>query len=164
MLDILGIQLKLIASTSPVAGKVGASILEADGSIRADMFMHDPVGNFVQFEEERLQTLLYQARMSKGDAVARTFWVSEGIIEMTNSFRNLFGGQYGGALGYGDFGRLMATVQSLMSITAALIAFIVRLPFHAVGWFLRRKLQQEIANERQHVLNQVHQFFKSLTN
>ncbi|MBP9953496.1 MAG: hypothetical protein KBF22_03380 [Ottowia sp.] len=60
MLDILGIQLKLIASTSPVAGKVGASILEADGSIRADMFMHDPVGNFVQFEEERLQTLLFR--------------------------------------------------------------------------------------------------------
>ena len=59
MLDILGIQLKLIASTSPVAGKVGASIL-ADGSIRADMFMHDPVGNFVQFEEERLQTLLFR--------------------------------------------------------------------------------------------------------
>ena len=69
-----------------------------------------------------------------------------------------------GALGYGEFGGLMATVQSLMSITAAFIAFILRLPFQAVGWLLRRKLQQEITNERQHVLNQVHQFFHSLAN
>lgn len=164
MLDIFGIQLKLIPSTSPVAGKVGASILEADGSIRADMFMHDPVGNFVQFEEERLQTLLYQARMTKRDAVARALWISDGMVDMINAFRNMFGGRYSGALGYGEFGGLMATVQSLMSITAAFIAFILRLPFQAVGWLLRRKLQQEITNERQHVLNQVHQLFQSLTN
>lgn len=150
MLDIFGIQLKLIPSTSPVAGKVGASILEADGSIRAAMFMHDPVGNFVQFEEERLQTLLYQARMTKRDAVARALWISDGMVDMINAFRNFFGGRYSGALGYGEFGGLMATVQSLMSITAAFIAFILRLPFQVVGWFARRKLQQEITNERQH--------------
>jgi hypothetical protein len=75
----------------------------------------------------------------------------------------MFGGQYSGALGYGDFGRLMATVQSLMSMTAAIVAFILKLPFQTVGWFLRKRLQQEMVRERQHVLNQVSLFFQSLT-
>lgn len=163
MLEIFGIHLKIIPSTSPVAGKLGASIMEADGSVRPDMFMLDPVGNFLQFEEERLQQLLYQARNAKGDVVARALWISDGMVGLIDTFRRLFGGQYSGALGYGDFGRLMATVQSLMSMTAAIVAFILKLPFQAVGWILRKRLQREMVRERQHVLNQVSLFFQSLT-
>lgn len=163
MLEIFGIHLKLIPSTSPVAGKLSASIMEADGSVRADMFMLDPVGNFLQFEEERLHQLLYQARNAKGDMVARALWISDGMVGLIDTFRRMFGGQYSGALGYGDFGRLMATVQSLMSMTAAIVAFILKLPFQTVGWFLRKRLQQEMVRERQHVLNQVSLFFQSLT-
>lgn len=159
MLEIFGIHLKLIASTSPVPGKLGASIMEADGSIRPDMFLLDPVGDFLQFEEERLQQLLYQSRKAKGGGLAWTLWFIDGMVDVIDSFRSMFGGRYSGALGFGDFGGLMATVQSLMSMTAAVVAFVLRLPFQAVGWFLRRKLHKELALERQHVLNQVSQFF-----
>ena len=53
--------------------------------------------------------------MTKRDAAARALWISDGMVDMINAFRNMFGGQYSGALGYGEFGGLMATVQSLMS-------------------------------------------------
>lgn len=164
MIEIFGIHLKLIPSTSPVPGKLGASILEADGSIRADMFMLDPVGDFLQFDEDRLQQLLYQARKTQGGTTARVLGFTDGMVYMLDAFKNLFGGSYSGALGYSDFGRLMATVASLMSITAAIFAFVLKLPFQTIGWFLRRKLQQEISQERQHVLNQVSQFFQGLAN
>ena len=164
MLEIFGIHLKLIPSTSPVPGKLGASIMEADGSIRADMFMLDPVGEFLQFDEDRLQQLLYQARKTQGGAVAQALWLTDSVVGVFDAFRRVFGGRYSGALGFGEFGGLMATVQSLMAMTAAIVAFMLKLPFQAVGWFLRRKLQQEIANERQHVLNQVSRFFHSLSN
>jgi hypothetical protein len=164
LLEIFGIHLKLIPSTSPVPGKLGASIMEADGSVRADMFMLDPVGDFLQFDEGRLQQLLYQARMTQGGAIARTLSYTDGMVGLLDAFRRMFGGRYSGPLGFGEFGGLMATVQSLMAITATVIAFVLKLPFQAVGWFLRRKLQQEIANERQHVLSQVSQFFHSISN
>lgn len=164
MLEIFGIHLKLIPSTSPVAGKLGASIMEADGSVRPDMFMLDPVGDFLQFEEERLHQLLYQARKTKGGAVTWTLWFTDGMVDVIDTFRSMFGGRYSGAMGFGDVGGLMATVQSLMSITAGILAFILKLPFLAIGWPLRRKLKAEITKERQHVLNQVTQFFHSLKN
>lgn len=90
-------------------------------------------------------------------------WISDGMVGLIDTFRRLFGGQYSGALGYGDFGRLMATVQSLMAMTAAIVALVLKLPFQAVGWFLRRRLKHEMAIERQHLLNQVRLFFQNLT-
>lgn len=164
MLDIFGIHLKLIPSTSPVPGKLGASIMEADGSIRADMFMLDPVGDFLQFDEDRLQQLLYQARKTQGGAVAQALSFADSMVGVFDALRRMFGGRYSGALGFGEFGGLMATVQTLMAITATVITFVLKLPFQAVGWFLRRRLQREIAHERQHVLNQVSQFFRDLRN
>jgi hypothetical protein len=162
MLDIFGIRLKLVQSTSPVRGKLAASVLEADGKARPDLFVWDPMSAILQFEEDRLGELLYAARKTVGGGLYLSLRAVELFIELVNSIRDLFGGSYGGSLGFGGFGGLAAMASAFFYLLATVAAAILNLPFQALAWLLRRRIQSQMRSEREQVLAQVLAFFESL--
>lgn len=162
MLDVFGIHLKLVQSTSPVPGKLAATVVEADGKARPDLFIWDPMSAIVQFEEDRLTELLYAARRTMGGGLYLTLRTGEIFIEIVNSVRDLFGGSYGGSLGFGGFGGLAYMASAFIFLLATVAAAVVTMPFHAIAWFLRSRIKSQMQGERDRVIAQAIAFFENV--
>ena len=164
MLEVFGVKLQLIESTSPVPGKLCASVLDASGGVMPDMFMHDPKGQFIQFDEEAIETLLYKAFRTKGGVVPVLLGICRGAIATLDGLRRLFGGSYSGALGYGTAGQSISMVSAFMSIVAAIFTTVLKLPFSLCKWLLEWRLKSQFAAEKTKVIEQVQAFFANLQN
>ena len=161
-LEMFGVRVKLIQSTSPVPGKLAASVQEADSSVRPDFFIWDPMSAVVQFDETRLYELLGAAKRARFGWVSVVLRVTDFAISVVKGLRNLFGGSYGGSLGFGGLGSIVATASAVFFIIAAVAGAIVVIPLSLLAWVLRLKINAEIAAEREKVLAQVIEFFQAI--
>lgn len=161
-LEVFGARVKLIQSTSPIPGKLAASVQEADNSVRPDLFFWDPMGAVVQFDERRLCELLEDAKRSRLGWASVVLWITDFAISVVKGLRNLFGGSYGGSLGFGGLGSLVAMASAIFFLIAAVAAAVVVIPLSILTWVLRLKVNAEISAEREKVLAQVIQFFKEI--
>lgn len=158
-LEVFGIRVKLVQSTSPVPGKLAASVQEADNSIRPDLFIWDPMSAVVQFDEDRLLQFLADAKKSQRGWKTVVLWITDFAISVIKGLRDMFGGSYGGSLGSGGLGSMVAAASAIFFMIAAVAAAIVVFPLSLLAWLLRLKVNAEISAERQKVLAQVMEFF-----
>jgi hypothetical protein len=162
VLEIFGVNLKLIESTSPVPGKLCASVLDAAGKVMPDMFMHDPKGDFTQYDEGEVDRLLHQAFRAKGGFVPLLLGVCRGAIATLDGIRRLFGGSYSGSLGVGNVGQTVSMASAFMSIVAWIFTTVLKAPFSLVAGVVQWRLKSQFAAEKAKLIEQVQVFFASL--
>jgi hypothetical protein len=162
VLEMFGARVKLIQSTSPVPGKLAASVLESDNSVRPDLFLWDPLGSVVQFDEDRLSQLLADAKRSQHGWATLVLMVTDFAISVVKRLRSLFGGSYGGSLGFGGLGSMVAIASAMLFIVAALAAAVVVIPLSILAWVLRSKVNADISVEKEKVLANVIVFFRGI--
>ena len=162
MLEIFGVSLKLVQSTSPVPGKLAASVVQVNGKVWADLFLWDPLSKVLQFDEDAFSQLLVSAKKAEGGWVSIVLSITDFVIRIVNGLRGLFGGSYGGSLGFGQVGALVATASALAFIVATVAAAVVVIPLSCMAWALRLHINAQIRREREKVAAQVFSFFETL--
>ena len=164
MLEIFGISLKLVQSTSPIPGKLAASVVQADGKVWVDLFLWDPMSKALQIDEEAFSRLLVGAKKAQGGWAGIVLWITDFVIQVVNGVRGLFGGSYGGSLGFGQMGGMVAAASAVAFIIATIAAAVVVIPLSCLAWALRLHINGQIRREREKVLDQVIGFFETLEN
>jgi hypothetical protein len=84
------------------------------------------------------------------------------VIRVVKGLRGLFGGSYGGSLGFGQMGGLVAATSALAFIVATIAAAVVVLPLSFLAWALRLHINGQIRREREKVSAQACVFFEAL--
>lgn len=162
MLEIFGVSVKLVQSTSPVPGKLAASVVQADGKVWADLFLWDPLSKVLQFDEDAFSQLLVSTKKAQGGWVSIVLWITDFMIRVANGLRGLFGGSYSGSFGFGQVGGLVAAVSAMAFIVATIAAAVVVIPLSCLAWALRLHINGQIRRERETVVAQVFGFFETL--
>jgi hypothetical protein len=161
-LQVFGRRRTLLQSTSPLQGKLAASVVEGDGAAWPDMFLWDPMSGLLQYDEDRLAAFLQAAKRGESGVAAVILWLTDGAIIVVKWLRSLFGGSYGGAFGFGPLGSIVAMASAVLAIMAAIVAAVVLVPLSIVGGILRYRIGAQIRAEKQVVLTQVTSFFEQL--
>lgn len=159
MLEIFGVQLRLVPSTSPVPGMRAASLVDASGAVRPNLFSWDPLGQIVHYEQDALYALVHDVKKSKAGVSLAVLWVTDFAIRLIKGLRSLFGGSYGGSFGFGSLGGMMAAISAVLFILASITAAAVITPLAILAWVLRYRIDREISVESQKVLSQVSEYF-----
>jgi hypothetical protein len=161
-LQVFGSHRTLVQSTSPLPGKLAVSVVEADGAAWPDMFLWDPMSQLVHYNEETLVDFLLAAKRREGVTTAAVLGLTDGAIAAVKRIRGLFGGSYGGALGFGPLGTIVAMASAVLAIMAAVAAVAVVVPLSIVAVLLRYRIGGQIRAEKQRVLDQVTSYFEQL--
>lgn len=159
-LEIFGVKLKLVESTSPVPGRRCASVLTGDGSVWADLFVFDPLSGILEFDEARLKSLLIGAKRTQTPWMSWVLSICNGVRSAAGAFSRATDGSYGGTFGYGQAGSLVAMTSAWFRIFLVAAIFIFTIPFTLVGGFVAMLMEPQIKRERERALDQVIGFFR----
>lgn len=160
MLEVFGVHLTLVPSTSPVPGKLSASVIATDGSVKADLFLWDPMSSVVQFDEGQLHQLLHEVKKAQRGWASIVLWVTDLVISVVNGLRAVCGGSYGGSLGFGQMGSIVTIASAMLFVVATILAAVVVIPLSLITWLLRRHINGQIRLERAKAINQAIAFFE----
>jgi hypothetical protein len=163
-IDVFGVQLELTQSTSPISGKLAASVIGRDQKVWADLFVWDPLSQVIQFDEEALQLLLRGACRTRSPWVSGALTLTDFGISVVSAIKRLFGGSYGGSLGFGPVGAITATLSSLALIVVSILGAIIIIPLSILAWLLHQKINSDIDTERPRVVQQAIGFFQTISN
>jgi hypothetical protein len=163
LIDVFGTRLELIRSTSPVPGKWAASVQGNGNSVIPDLFLWDPMVASVQYDEARLTEWLEAVQRSRLGLAALLLGVTDALIWAVKGARRLFGGSYGGSLGFGGLGALVAVMSAVLLTVATLAAALVLAPLSFAAWLLRKRLLTQVMSEKEKVLIQASEFFEQLS-
>ncbi|HXD39861.1 MAG TPA: hypothetical protein VN649_04825 [Ramlibacter sp.] len=161
-IDVFGVQLKLAQSTSPVPGKLAATVVAGDQRVWADFFLWDPLSQVIQFDEEALHQLMRGARRTQSPWASGALTVTDFGISVVQGIKRLSGGSYGGSLGFGQMGAITAMASALFFIVVSIMAAVVIAPLSIVAWLLRQKIDSDINKEKPRVLEQAIGFFQAI--
>jgi hypothetical protein len=162
LIDVFGLQLKLAQSTSPVPGKLAATVLAGDQRVWADLFVWDPLSQVIQFDEEVLHELMRGARRAQSPWASGALSVTDFGISIIQGIKRLFGGSYGGSLGYGQMGAITAMASAFFFLVVSILAALIVAPLSIVAWLLRHKINSDIDKEKPRVLQQAIGFFQGI--
>jgi uncharacterized membrane protein len=157
-INIYNSQAELIESTSPVAGKRCATLIDQNKKVWSNLFLWDPLSGLVDFDGDTLYQLLAQERRKQAPGLAAAMWVTDGVIALVKMIKRVTGRSYGGSMGYSDFGRIVAMAGVLMAIVFGIAAVLVLAPLMLLGWVLRKVFDHSIMSELQRVVDQVAAF------
>jgi hypothetical protein len=157
--EVFGAKFRFVQSTSPVQGKHCASIVGPDGSAWPDMFLWDPMSQLVQFDEDRLDALLFEQRRRQLTWLGALAWLADAGIYMARMVRALFSGSYGGSLGFGPMGSIVGIMSGVLLIVASAAAAVVIAPLALVGWIARTRMAAQVRRERQVLVVRAQAFF-----
>jgi hypothetical protein len=163
LIEVFGVQLRVAQSTSPVPGKLAASVIAADQKIWADLFLWDPLSQMIQFDEEALDHILKGARRTNSPWVSGVLTVTDFGISIVKSIKRLFGGSYGGSLGYGQMGGITAMASAFAFVVVSILAAFIVVPLSILAGVLRYKINSDINKEKPRVLEQAIGFFQALS-
>lgn len=162
MIEVFGARKELRQSTSPVPGKVCVAVVEHDGRAWPDLFLWDPISDIVQWDHARVEEFLRATKRRQSPLANAVLWTTEGMITLVRGIRGLFGGSYGGSLGFGQLGGLVAMMSAVLAIVAFLAAAVVLVPLTLIAWGLRAWIDQQVKKEAPKVVDQVQVFCRSL--
>ena len=161
-LTIFDNDIEILQSTSPVPGKLAASLTMANQSALPDAFVWDPMSGIIQYDEQVVMNLLGMLRKAKGGIVSIVLMISDGLIAVVKWIRRLFGGNYGGSMGYGQAGSIVAAASAILLIMISIAAAVIILPLSIVAWVVRKKVEIEVKAEKKRLLDEVSNFFVGL--
>jgi hypothetical protein len=162
MIEVFGWQSTLRKSTSPVPGKTSLAVVAPEGHAWTDVFLWDPVSGLLEWDQAKLEEVLFLAKRAQSPIVMSTLRSVEGLAGAVRWVRRVFSGSYGGSLGFGRMGSVVAMTSALMGVVMFLVAGVLLAPLIVIAWWIRLWINSQIRQEQQRVLAQVQELCKQL--
>ncbi|MCP5268386.1 MAG: hypothetical protein H6943_05005 [Zoogloeaceae bacterium] len=158
-ISIFGQTYSLVESTAKSIGRQAASIQAPDGKILPDAFEFDPKSGIATFDEDSVYNLLHDAKSKTSPIAMFALMVTDILLRIVRGIRGLFGGQYSGTFGFGSVGNLIMATSAIALLLVSAAAAVIIVPLVLAAWMIRKSIDNDIAVEKSHLINQVLSYF-----